>query len=131
MPTDKEGGYPGGQRRRRGEAGEKEEEEEDERKRLRGRRSEEEEESERAREQEREEGRGRARAQVKLSENDGTGGGEVERRGGQPMQILPEQRANQGGRQPLQRSGLPLVTGRGAAREGTERRKRRSQEGPK
>lgn len=28
---------------------------------------------------------------------------------GQPMQILPEQRANQRGRQPLQRSGLPLV----------------------
>lgn len=28
---------------------------------------------------------------------------------GQPMQILPEQRANQRCRQPLQRSGLPLV----------------------
>lgn len=51
---------------------------------------------------------------------DGGGGGGEERRVGQPMQILPEQRANQGGRQPLQRSGLPLVTGRGAAREGTE-----------
>lgn len=58
---------------------------------------------------------------MKLSEDDGTeerresrggdGGGE-ERQVGQPMQILPEQRANQGGRQPLQRSGLPLVTGR-------------------
>lgn len=31
---------------------------------------------------------------------------------GQPMQILPEQPANQQGRQPLQRSGLPLVTAR-------------------
>lgn len=37
---------------------------------------------------------------------------------GQPMQILPEQRANQRGRQPLQRSGLPLVTGRRDPGEG-------------
>lgn len=36
---------------------------------------------------------------------------------GQSMQILPEQRANQGARQPLQRSGLPLVTGRKEVRE--------------
>lgn len=43
---------------------------------------------------------------------------------GQPMQILPEQRANQGGRQPLQRSGLPLVTGRRDVREGGEERVR-------
>ena len=67
---------------------------------------------------------------MKLSEDDGTeerrarrggyGGGE-RRQVGQPMQILPEQRANQGGRQPLQRSGLPLVTGRGDVREGRER----------
>lgn len=70
---------------------------------------------------------------MKLSEDDGTeerrerrerrggyGGGE-RRQVGQPMQILPEQRANQGGRQPLQRSGLPLVTGRGDVREGSER----------
>lgn len=41
---------------------------------------------------------------------------------GQPMQILPEQRANQGGRQPLQRSGLPLVTERGDVREGKSER---------
>lgn len=47
----------------------------------------------------------------------GEGGGE-KRQVGQPMQILPEQRANQGGRQPLQRSGLPLVTERGDVREG-------------
>lgn len=40
---------------------------------------------------------------------------------GQPMQILPEQRANQRGRQPLQRSGLPLVTGRRNPREGREK----------
>lgn len=66
---------------------------------------------------------------MKLSEDDGTeegrerrggeGGGE-KRQVGQPMQILPEQRANQGGRQPLQRSGLPLVTGRRDVREGRE-----------
>lgn len=37
---------------------------------------------------------------------------------GQPMQILPEQRANQGGRQPLQRSGLPLATGKRDSKEG-------------
>lgn len=70
---------------------------------------------------------------MKLSENDGTekrrerrggyGGGE-KRQVGQPMQILPEQRANQGGRQPLQRSGQPLVTGRRDEREGTEERVR-------
>lgn len=67
---------------------------------------------------------------MKLSENDGTekrrggggdGGGE-RRQVGQPMQILPEQRANQGGRQPLQRSGQPLVTGRRDVREGAEER---------
>lgn len=54
-------------------------------------------------------------AQVKLSEHDGTGRGTGEggsREGGQPMQILPAQGANQGGRQPLQRSGLSLVTAR-------------------
>lgn len=52
---------------------------------------------------------------MKLSEDDGTEEG-MEGKGrkrqvGQSMQILPEQRANQGARQPLQRSGLPLVTG--------------------
>lgn len=66
---------------------------------------------------------------MKLSEDDGTeerrerrGGDEggEKRQVGQPMQILPEQRANQEGRQPLQRSGLPLVTGRGDVREGRE-----------
>lgn len=65
-----------------------------------------------------------AQAQVKLSEDDGTEGGREgrgrggeKRQVGQPMQILPEQRANQEGRQPLQRSGLPLVTGRGDVRK--------------
>lgn len=37
---------------------------------------------------------------------------------GQPMQILPEQRANQRGSQALQRSGFPLVTGRTNPGEG-------------
>lgn len=55
----------------------------------------------------------------------GEGGGE-KRQVGQPMQILPEQRANQGGRQPLQRSGLPLVTGK--EMWGNEQQRRRSME---
>lgn len=64
---------------------------------------------------------------MKLSENDGTekrrerrggDGGGKKRQVGQPMQILPEQRANQGGRQPLQRSGQPLVTGGGGCEGG-------------
>lgn len=66
-----------------------------------------------------EEGRERRRGR----RGGGEGGGE-KRQVGQPMQILPEQRANQGGRQPLQRSGLPLVTGRGDVREGREERAR-------
>lgn len=68
---------------------------------------------------------------MKLSEDDGTregrggeGGGENPQVG-QPMQILPEQRANQGGRQALQRSGLPLVTGRGDGREGWRGKKKK------
>lgn len=67
---------------------------------------------------------------MKLSKNDGRekcksrrvgnrGGGKQQV--GQPMQILPEQRANQRGRQPLQRSGLPLVTGRRNPQEGREK----------
>lgn len=60
---------------------------------------------------------------MKLSKNDrrekskkkegwGWGRGRGKQQVGQPMQILPEQPANQQGRQPLQRSGLPLVTAR-------------------
>lgn len=74
------------------------------------------------------------RAQVRLSEDDGAAAG-WERRGGkgegreqqvgQPMQIRSEQRANQGGRQPLQRSGLlPLVTGSGDGRKGGRKERR-------
>lgn len=68
---------------------------------------------ERGRERKREKERLERRSQVKLSEDDGTRGeegGEKQQKVGQSMQIRHELRANQGGRQPLQRSGLPSVS---------------------
>lgn len=69
-------------------------------------------EAEREREKERGEGMREGSGETKRKRWDGGGEGEGgELWGGQPMQILGKQRANQGGRQPLQRSEPPLVTG--------------------